>query len=147
MLIFVAPQWDRLRERFFSKKVRDKAISVADVLPGQIAAYIECGTGFILEGLIQRDQKVIAVDRSQAMLSEMKQKFADIDLIDYRLGEASSLPIQDETVDYAFANMYLHHVEVSLQAIIEMVRILKPGGRVVITDLDEHGYEFFEARA
>jgi ubiquinone/menaquinone biosynthesis C-methylase UbiE len=100
-----------------------------------------------LEGLIQRDQKVIAVDRSQAMLSEMKQKFADIDLIDYRLGEASSLPIQDETVDYAFTNMYLHHVEVSLQAIIEMVRILKPGGRVVITDLDEHGYEFFEARA
>jgi len=59
-----------------------------------------------------------------------------------RLGEASSLPIQDETVDYASANMYLHHVEVSLQAIIEMVRILKPGDRVVITDLDEHGYEF-----
>lgn len=140
----VAPEWDRLRESFFSKAVRDKALSVADVQTGHIAADIGCGTGFIAEGLVQRGLKVIAVDGSEAMLSEMKQKFAGLDLIDYRLGESGSLPIPDETVDYAFANMYLHHVEAPAEAIKEMARILKPGGILVLTDLDEHNFEFLK---
>jgi len=84
----VAPQWDRLRESFFSKAVRDKAFAVANLQEGRIAADIGCGTGFITEGLVQRGLSVIAVDGSQNMLSEMKQKFAGLDLIDYRLGEA-----------------------------------------------------------
>jgi ubiquinone/menaquinone biosynthesis C-methylase UbiE len=70
------------------------------------------------------------------MLSQMRQKFSGQDSIDYRLGEAGSLPIPDGTVDYAFANMYLHHVEAPAQAILEMARIIKPGGILVITDLD-----------
>jgi len=140
----IAPQWDRLRESFFSRAVKDKALSVANVHPGRIAADIGCGTGFITEGLVQRGLKIIAVDGSEVMLSEMKQKFAGLDLIDYRLGEAGRLPIQDETVDYAFANMYLHHVEVPPDAIKEMTRILKPGGILVITDLDEHRFEFLK---
>jgi SAM-dependent methyltransferase len=45
-------------------------------------------------------------------------------------------------VDYAFANMYLYHVESPADAIKEMARILKPGGKLVITDLDEHKFEF-----
>ena len=52
------------------------------------------------------------------------------------------MPIPDETVDYAFANMYLHHVESPPEAIEEMVRILKPAGKLVITDLDEHEFDF-----
>ena len=144
----VAPQWERLRESFFSKAVRDKALSVAIVQPGRIAADIGCGTGFITEGLVQKGLKVIAIDSSQNMLSEMKQKFAGLlagqDLIEYRLGEAGSLPIQDETVDYAFANMYLHHVELPPEAIKEMARILKPEGILVITDLDCHSFEFLK---
>ncbi|MGH7463173.1 MAG: class I SAM-dependent methyltransferase, partial [Longimicrobiales bacterium] len=42
----------------------------------------------------------------------------------------------------AFANMYLHHVESPSGAIREMARILKPSGKLVITDLDEHTFEF-----
>ncbi|VVB68911.1 Methyltransferase domain protein [uncultured archaeon] len=40
--------------------------------------------------------------------------------------------------------MYLHHVEVPPEAIKEMARILKPGGMLVITDLDEHCFEFLK---
>jgi len=43
------------------------------------------------------------------------------------------------------ANMYLHHVEEPLIAIKEMTRILRPGGKLVITDLDEHSFEFLKA--
>lgn len=139
----IAPQWDRLQESFFSEAVRDKALSVAGVQPCLLAADIGCGTGFITEGLIKSGLRVIAIDRSQAMLSEMKSKFAGLeDIIDYRLGEYIELPIPDGTVDYAFANMYLHHVENPSEAIKEMARILKPGGKLIITDLDEHNFEF-----
>lgn len=124
--------------------MRDKALSVANVYQGQIAADIGCGTGFVTEGLVQRGLRVIAVDGSEVMLSEMKRKFACVDLIDYRLGDASLLPIRNETVDYAFANMYLHHAEVPQEAIKEMARILKPGGMLVITDLDTHNFDFLK---
>lgn len=138
----VAGQWDSMRQGFFSEAVRDKALAVSGVQPGQIAADIGAGTGFITEGLIAQGLKVIAVDQSEGMLDEMKLRFAGVDAVDYRLGEAESLPIDNASVDYVFANMYLHHVEDPARAIAEMVRILKPGGKLVITDLDEHGFEF-----
>jgi ubiquinone/menaquinone biosynthesis C-methylase UbiE len=138
----VAAQWDGMREAFFSDAVRDKAISVADVQPGKVAADIGAGSGFITEGLVRRRVKVIAVDQSEAMLDEMQRKFSDCPTIEYRLGRAESLPVEDEAVDYVFANMYLHHVESPPEAIGEMVRILKPGGRLVVSDLDEHTFEF-----
>ncbi|MFQ5893019.1 MAG: class I SAM-dependent methyltransferase, partial [Nitrospinota bacterium] len=57
-------------------------------------------------------------------------------------GDVEQLPIPDTAVDYVFANMCLHHVESPQDAIKEMARILKPGGTLVITDLDEHPFEF-----
>jgi len=131
-----------MREGFFSEAVRNKAFSTAGVQKGKIAADIGAGTGFITEGLIRNGLKVIAVDQSEAMLAEMRRKFARVEGIDYCLGKAEKLPIPDEAVDYTFANMYLHHVKLPLKAIKEMVRILKPGGKLVITDMDEHTFEF-----
>ena len=138
----VAHQWDRMRKNFFSEAVRKKALVTAVVQKGKVAADIGAGTGFITEALVHAGIEVIAVDQSEAMLDAMKKKFTGIQGIDYRLGEAVDLPIPSGSVDYAFANMYLHHVEKPPEAILEMVRILKPGGKLVLTDLDEHDYEF-----
>lgn len=138
----VASQWEEMRAAFFSEAVREKAISLARVEPGMVAADIGAGSGFVTEGLIREGLRVIAVDQSEAMLDEMRNRFSHRDDIEYRLGEAENLPIADATVDYVFANMYLHHVESPPEAIKEMVRVLKPGGRLVITDLDEHAFEF-----
>ena len=57
-------------------------------------------------------------------------------MVRYGTGEGSAQK------HYIFSNMYLHHVESPPKAIKEMVRVLKAGGKVVITDLDEHEYEF-----
>jgi len=81
---------------------------------------------------------------SRHMLAEMRKKFASRKEIDYRVGESEQLPIPDETMDYAFANMFLHHVESPSEALQEMVRILKQKGKLVITDLDEHTFEFLK---
>ncbi len=138
----VAREWDNMRSGFFSENVRQKALDVAKAQRGKVAADIGAGTGFMTEGLVSHGLRVIAVDESQEMLDVMRRKFRDVEEVDYRLGEAEHLPIADESVDYVFANMYLHHVDSPQKAIAEMARILKPGGKLVITDLDEHHYEF-----
>lgn len=138
----VASQWDSMRSKYFTDQVRQKTYRVAQVQPGKLAADLGAGTGFITEGLLQRGLRVIAVDQSEAMLVEMRRKFGERPEVGYRLGEAESLPIEDEEVDYSFANMYLHHVEDPGLAIREMARILKPGGRLVVTDMDEHHFDF-----
>jgi len=138
----VAPQWDNLREGFFSEAVREKAFVAAGVMPGKLAVDIGAGSGFVTEGLIKSGIRVIAVDRSEYMLEEMIRKFGVGAAVEYRIGEAESLPLEDRSVDYVFANMCLHHVESPFAAIREMSRILKTGGRLVITDLDRHDFDF-----
>jgi ubiquinone/menaquinone biosynthesis C-methylase UbiE len=132
----VARDWDSVREGFYSEAIRDKALKLAGVAAGGLAVDVGSGSGFITEGLISRGLKVVAVDRSEAMLSEMRKKFTG--QIDYRVGEAEDLPLNNEAADYVFANMLLHHVESPARAIGEMARVLKPGGKLVFTDLDEH---------
>jgi ubiquinone/menaquinone biosynthesis C-methylase UbiE len=138
----VADQWDTMRQGFFSETVRETAYTVANVQTGTLAADVGAGTGFLTEGLLQRGVQVIAIDQSQAMLTQMQQKFGLRGKVDYRQGTSEHLPVEDGMVDYAFANMYLHHVESPAVAIREMARMLKPGGKLVITDLDEHQFEF-----
>lgn len=140
----VAHEWEEIRERAFSDEVGDKAISVAMVQPGKLAADIGAGTGFIAGGLIKRGLKVIAVDQSKAMLLEMKQKFSSVIESEYCVGDAEHLPISDKVVDFVFANMCLHHVPSPSAAIDEMVRILKSGGKLVVTDLDKHDFQFLK---
>lgn len=139
----ISGDWDQMREGFFSKKVRETACTIAQVQPGQFAADIGAGTGFLTEELLSRDLRVVAVDQSSTMLELMQRKFLNIKDIEYKQAQADErIPLRDNSVDYAFANMYLHHVESPLEAILEMARITTFGGRVVITDLDVHTYEF-----
>ena len=138
----VADQWDRMRTDFFSESLRDKALDHAGVVRGELAADIGAGSGFMTEGLLARGLRVIAVDQSPEMLGVMRRKFGDGGGVDCRLGESERLPVALGEVDHVFANMYLHHVEHPATTIAEMARITRPGGRVVITDLDSHDFTF-----
>ncbi len=54
------------------------------------------------------------------------------------------MPIPDHTAEAAFATMCLHHIDHPLEMILEIKRILKPGGRIVLTDLEKHDFDFFK---
>ena len=137
----IASRWDEVRRGFFGESVREKALNLAGVQKGEVAADVGAGSGFITEGLLARGLKVIAVDQSEAMLDIIRKKVTSTGWLDCRQGTEKALPIDSRTVDYVFANMYLHHVESPERAIAEMVRILKSGGKLIVTDLDEHPYE------
>jgi ubiquinone/menaquinone biosynthesis C-methylase UbiE len=138
----IGATWDRMREGFFSERVRERAFRIAEIEPGHAALDLGAGTGFITSGLLDRGLRVVAVDQSPAMLEALRAKFPDADSLDCRRGDAEHVPVDDVSVDYCFANMCLHHVERPPRAINEMVRILKPGGKVVVTDLDSHDHDF-----
>ena len=141
----VAGEWDSMRANFYSEGVREKAFDRAGVRAGQLAADLGAGTGFITEGLLRRGLSVVAVDQSEAMLVKMRTKFQSAaGRVDYRAGEAESLPLADGSVEHVFANMYLHHVEDPARAIAEMTRVLKADGQVTITDVFEHPFEFLK---
>ena len=76
------------------------------------------------------------------MLEALRRKFSRGRAIGCRVGDAEKLPLGDHAADYCFANMLLHHVEAPLPVIREMARIVRPGGRVVVTDLDAHDHAF-----
>jgi ubiquinone/menaquinone biosynthesis C-methylase UbiE len=141
----VADQWDTLRAGYFQEPVRESAIAHAYLRPEMEVADVGCGTGFITAGLAPLVSRVYAVDGSQAMLDVARRNLADHDNVVYRLTEGSALTLPDASVDAAFANMYLHHCPDPAAAIREMARILRPGGRLVITDMDRHEHEWMRA--
>ncbi len=140
----IASQWDSISKEFYCPSVREKILEHVRPEPGKIIADIGAGTGFISEGLRDGPVSIIAIDLSKEMLQQMQSKFPNAHNIDYRVGEANHLPVKDGIVDYALANMYLHHVEDPARAVREIYRILNRGGRLILTDLDSHEFEFLK---
>jgi ArsR family transcriptional regulator len=58
--------------------------------------------------------------------------------IEFRVGAVEALPIADGEVDAACAHMVLHHLSDVRDALAELVRVTKPGGRVVCVDMLPH---------
>jgi ArsR family transcriptional regulator len=138
----VAPKWDEMQKTLFDDRVALKAIKAAGVVAGQSAADIGAGAGFLSGHLLDTGAAVIAVDPEPGMLTVMEQKFSGRIGFETRLGEAEHLPLRDAEVNCALANMMLHHSERPDDAVKEMARVVKPGGAVVITDMDAHNHSW-----
>jgi ubiquinone/menaquinone biosynthesis C-methylase UbiE len=140
----VANEWDNLRAGYFTETVREAAIRKAYLHPGMTVADVGTGTGFIAAGLAPLVRHVHALDGSAAMLNEARRNLAPYENVEFHEADGLSLPLPDASVDAVFANMYLHHCPDPLAAIREMVRIMRPGGRLVITDMDSHLQEWLK---
>ncbi len=140
----VAPEWDKLRAGYFTEAVRETAIRKAYLHPDMVVADVGSGTGFIAAGLTPLVKHVHVLDGSSAMLDEARRNLSQFENVEFHEADVLSLPLPDSSVDAVFANMVLHHCPDPLTAIREMVRILRPAGRLVITDMDAHTHEWLK---
>ncbi len=140
----VAGSWDQISAGYFGKAVRDAAIAKAYLRPEMTVADVGSGTGFVAAGLAPLVKQVHVVDGSAAMLEVARKNLGEFGNVEYHEADGASLPFADRVLDAVFANMYLHHMANPLAAIREMVRVLRPGGRLVITDMDEHPYAWLK---
>ena len=134
----VAGEWDQLRSGFFTEAMRDAAIQKANLPPDAAVADVGTGTGFVLQGLLGKARSLVGFDESPEMLEVARRRFIGSPELHFEQTNRRTLPAPDDSFDAVFANMYLHHAPDPAAAVAEMARILKPGGKLIITDLDSH---------
>jgi len=110
------------------------------LLPAADLADLGCGEGYLTIEAANWARRVIAVDRSPAVLARARAmaRRRKVKNIVFKPGELEHLPLQDGSVDVALLSQALHHADPPEAALTEACRVLRPGGRVLILDLREH---------
>jgi ArsR family transcriptional regulator len=139
-----AAEWDVMRLAYYDEAVIETLAEVAAVDDTRTVLDVGTGTGFVAAGLAQRASRVIAIDNSAAMLDVAGDNVAQLGISNVELREADleRLPLDDDSVDAAVANMVVHHAEDPASMLAEMARVVRPGGQVAITDAVAHSYEW-----
>jgi ubiquinone/menaquinone biosynthesis C-methylase UbiE len=105
--------------------------SILDTLPLGVALDAACGTGRHAAYLAGLGHTVIGVDESPEMLAIARQKLPAAKLLE---GDLCALPLADDSVDLVVCALALAHVPDLERALAELVRVLRPGGHLVVSD-------------
>ncbi|AAS95087.1 ArsR/SmtB family transcription factor [Nitratidesulfovibrio vulgaris] len=137
----IAEDWDELNREVLGGF--DLAGAVAEAMPQcETAVDLGCGTGSVIERMLQRSQQVIGVDGSPRMLELARRRFVEgAERVSLRIGELDHLPLRDGEADFASINMVLHHLSDPGVALGEIRRVLRLGGQLMVTDFDRHDNE------
>ena len=94
-----------------------------------------CGTGRYAIPLAEAGARVSGIDTTEEMLAHARRKAAERDLaLDLRNGDLHDLPFEDESFDLVLSALALCHVPDLSPVIAQFARVLRPGGRVIISD-------------
>lgn len=135
-----AGDWDRLRGELFGARA-DLVGMLALLDPGWVVGDLGCGTGSLSAVLSPFVGRVIAVDDSPAMLSAARQRLAEHANVEVRGGRLEALPIDEGRLDAALLFLVLHHLPEPERALLEVARVLRPGGRLLVLDMVPHERE------
>jgi ubiquinone/menaquinone biosynthesis C-methylase UbiE/DNA-binding transcriptional ArsR family regulator len=113
------------------------------LVPAITVADLGAGEGLLSQLLARRAHQVWCIDNSPRMVevgTELAKK-NNLHNLAYKLGDIEQVPLADESVELAILSQALHHAQHPQRAVEEAFRILKPGGQVLILDLNEHDFE------
>jgi SAM-dependent methyltransferase len=133
----LTPEAAQAYEQYFVPAIFDqwppRIIEAAGVGDGDSVLEVGCGTGVLAREVIKKvgsTGSVTGLDLSESMLEVARNICPDAH---FQQGNATDLPFDDESFDVAIASFVLMFVPDPVQAVSELWRVLKPGGRMIIT--------------
>jgi SAM-dependent methyltransferase len=129
----------------FLQKVAARSLALLALQPGEHVLEVGCGTGVFLPALaraVAPNGEVIGVDHADTFLTEARKRVDAAgfgDRVTLQVADALALPFPDASFDAAHVERVLMHLQDPEEALRELRRVLKPGGRVVVAEPDSAG--------
>jgi len=108
------------------------------VCPGAEVLSVGCGPGVILRAVTNLDSSIRAtgIDVSQGRLQQAMEKNRENSRVKFICGDAQSMEFRSNSFDLVYCRMLLQYLKEKERAVSEMARVCKPGGTVLLQDLD-----------
>ena len=106
--------------------------------PGEYVVDVGCGAGIdslIAARMVGPDGGVIGIDMTQSMLDKAQAAARNLAHLEFQLGFGEALPVPDAWADVVISNGVVNLMPDKREALTEMARVLKPGGRIQIGDI------------
>lgn len=97
------------------------------------------GMGEVTRMLAERvgpSGRAVGVDLSAELVERARERAGDVGHLEYRVGDLTALPFDDDTFDAAYSERVFIHLADPDAALRELLRVLRPGGRLVVVDPD-----------
>lgn len=141
-IVFDEALADRLETAYRSRDILRRRRLVREALeasPGERILDVGCGPGFYAEELLAEvgeEGAVVGVDQSPQMLAVAAHRVEGHRNATFHEANATSLPVEDRAFDAALCVQVLEYVPDPDRALAEIHRVLRPGGRAVVWDVD-----------
>lgn len=140
-----AGAWDTVRDELFGETFHLAGL-LALVDPEAVVADLGCGTGRTSAAIAPFVRRVLAVDASPQMLAAARERMASCPNVDIREGALEALPIETAAVDLAVLVLVLHHVSDPSRILQEARRVVRPGGTLLVIDMQAHDRDDYRAQ-